>query len=268
MHSGPEDGAKLRLEDLRIIQAKADCTTSQERVFLMAQIEAISRLVSSDVERADDDSMWCDSFGHMPVHGILLLLIGRDCSVEVKKLGPVKTDPLSSSGRHLVKFLGEFNIGGENDVASVERGGIDFPKCLKPLLNMLLGLSQGLVGLAGGMGWIEEKLAAVAIHQDDMAVLKGVTNTLQSDDCRDSEGPRHDCRMGCLAPLFGDKSGDIIPVECRRVGGSQFVGHNDVIPVVTRQALTRFTHEVTDNPSADILQVDGSFPQIGIINSS
>ena len=126
MHSGPEDGTQLCLEDLGIIQAEADSSAAQERVFLMTEIEALGRLVPSDVERADDDSMRGDPLGHMTVHGVLLLLIGRYRSVEIEELGSVEADAISSGGRNLVKFLWKLNVGGEGDMAPVERGGVAF----------------------------------------------------------------------------------------------------------------------------------------------
>ena len=74
--AGPQDGAELLLEHLRVLEAEADRPEAEEGVRLVVDQagDALQRLVAAEVERADDHRLRRERLGHGLVGGKLLLL--------------------------------------------------------------------------------------------------------------------------------------------------------------------------------------------------
>jgi len=219
-----------------------------------------------DVERPDDDGMRGDTLGHLPVDRILFLLVGWREAVEVEELRAVETDSLRSARRDLVDFLRDLDVGREGDASAIPRHRIGSAQALEALLDVLLFLGEGLVGGPGGGGGIEEDLPAVAVHQDRAAVLEARGDPLQPHDGGDAERPRHDGGVGGLAPLLGDKPGDVFPVEGRRVRGGQLVGHDDVAAVVPPETLARLAEKLAEHAAGHVLKVNRPLAQVGVVD--
>jgi hypothetical protein len=65
--------------------------------------------------------MWSAAFGDEAVVFELLLLIRGFVAVEVEELGPVESDTFCAAVGDVVELVGQFDIGRENDVATVAR---------------------------------------------------------------------------------------------------------------------------------------------------
>jgi hypothetical protein len=86
---GPEDGAELDLENLGMAKAKTDGATSEERILLFTDVEALRGLVPADIKSADNDAVRSDAFGDLPIDGVLFLFIGRCGAVKIEEFRPV-----------------------------------------------------------------------------------------------------------------------------------------------------------------------------------
>ena len=92
-----EDGSQLRLEDLRVLQAEANCSATKKRILLMLQFQAFRGFVSSDVQSSDDDRIGSGSLGDEAIVLVLLGFIGRLAAVQVEKLRPIKSDTFGAA---------------------------------------------------------------------------------------------------------------------------------------------------------------------------
>jgi hypothetical protein len=72
--------------------------------------------------------------------------------------------------------------------------------------------------------------------------------------------------MGGLASLLGDESRDVLTVQRGRVRRGEVVRDNDMVSAVAGEPLTRFSQQMPENPSGDILKVDGPFAEVRVVD--
>jgi hypothetical protein len=74
---GPQDGAQLRAEDVRLVEADADRTPAEERIGFLRRIEGGGKLVPAQVKGADHHRLAGEGQRHPTEVGGLLVLGGE-----------------------------------------------------------------------------------------------------------------------------------------------------------------------------------------------
>ena len=79
---------QLSLEDRWILEAEANGSAAEKRIFLLPCLQAGSHLVAADIKCANDDAMRQSLLGSAAVVFELFLLAWGSCSVQIKKFRP------------------------------------------------------------------------------------------------------------------------------------------------------------------------------------
>ncbi len=107
-----QDRTQLHLENIRVLQTKADGAATQKRVQLGRQVQVADGLVPAEVERADDDRVRQHLARHLTIVFVLFLLVGQAGFVQVEKLRPVQTHAFRAAGFHHRDVFGQLDVGG------------------------------------------------------------------------------------------------------------------------------------------------------------
>ena len=83
---------------------------------------ALGEFVAAEIEGANDQRMRRDPLRHVAIGRELLLLRRQRRLVEIEKFGPIKADAFGAVAEDRVHFLGQLDIGREDDVAAVAGG--------------------------------------------------------------------------------------------------------------------------------------------------
>ena len=222
--------------------------------------------VAADVEGADDDAVGAAAFSHEFVGFVLLVFGGRDGLVEEKKFGTEETDAFGARGGDGVEFGRQFDIGGEDDVASVARVRRGFADGLELVGDFDFVAFDLAVFEACLFGGVADELAAVAVEQNIIAGGDFGADAGEGDNGRNAEGSRHDGAVRGAAALFGDEAADQLAVDQRGVGRREIARDDDVRPVEFVQFLAGFAEKVADDAAGDVFDVDDAFLQVGVID--
>src|SRR5207302_10736822 len=118
-----QDGAQLRLEDFRMLEAKADGAPTQKRIKFVADIDSAGDLVAAKIECSNDERMGPDGFGDAPIRLILLLLARQGIAIEIKKFGAIQPDSLGAVSRDAVNIVGQLNVRRQDNVIAIQGRG-------------------------------------------------------------------------------------------------------------------------------------------------
>ena len=197
----------------------------------------VAEFVPSDVEGADDHAMRGAAFGHEFVSLVLLVLGRRLGFVEEEEFGAEKTDALRAGGGDGVEFRGQFDIGREDDVLAVARGGCGLADGFELVRDLdLLALDLSVL-VAGRLGRIEDELAAVPVEEHAVAGGELRADARQGDDGGDAEGACHDRAVRGAAALLGDETADQRAVDEGGVRRREIARDNDVRTVEAVEVL-------------------------------
>ena len=116
---GPNQGAQLRLEDVRPVQADSNCPVAQERVHLFGQRQVVQRLVATNVQRPHDDRLALHAHDCFFV-GFKLLVFGwQVIAAHVQEFRPKQADAISPLLEGISYVIGRADIGRNLKVLAV-----------------------------------------------------------------------------------------------------------------------------------------------------
>jgi hypothetical protein len=94
MCRGAHHGAELGQKHVGAGEREAHGAEAERGVHLRRHLEGRDELVASDVEGAQRGRPRVHRFEHRAIDFVLLVFVGRCGTVDVEKLGPIKTNPL------------------------------------------------------------------------------------------------------------------------------------------------------------------------------
>ena len=113
---------------------------------------------------------------------------------------------------------------------------------------------------------VTDEKSVVAIDQNFIAGLELFRNVVQPDDGRNVERARHDGGVRCAAAQIGRHAQDAFAIHRRGVGRREIMRDEDVRLAHSEKRFGRFPLQITNDPARHVLNIDGAFAQIRIVN--
>src|SRR5207248_3904882 len=110
---------QLRLEDFRMLEAKADGAPTQKRIKFVADIDSPGDLVAAKIECSNDERMRPDRFSDAPIRLILLLFARQGIAIEIKKFGAIQPDSLRAVSRDARNIVWQLTVGRHNNMLAI-----------------------------------------------------------------------------------------------------------------------------------------------------
>src|SRR5437870_4723348 len=121
--AGTENSAQLRLEDVYILKTETDRAPAKKRVQLIGDIYCTrSQFIAAEIKRSNNQRIRPDALRDFSINFVLFVLAWQSRSVQIQKLGAIKSDALGAIGLHGIDILWEFDICREHNVTAIARG--------------------------------------------------------------------------------------------------------------------------------------------------
>ena len=134
VYAGTVKRPELGLEQLRIIQANADRTITEKRIFFRRDLQHCGRFVSADVQRPYGHRAVLRRLQCSAVDRKLFLLRRQLRPVHIKKLAAEQTNTVSPARNRVLDLRRRGDIGFHLDHGAVLGTGFAGPICFKCLL--------------------------------------------------------------------------------------------------------------------------------------
>ena len=191
--AGPQDGAKLRFEDLRPGKADADGPKAHGRIVLLAQVEIGHLLVGSDVQRADDDLLSSHGLRYRLVGLKLLVLGGVVALFQIKELAPEQSDAAGVVGQRPRGVADASDVGVELDLPPAQ-GHIFLALELREELSLLFLLLK-LLPVSRQRGLVRIHIKDPLFAVDNRHLSAHLRLYRHADERRDIHGAGQDGRV-------------------------------------------------------------------------
>ena len=262
--AGPQDGAQLRLEELRIGTAEADAAKTHERIGLIAMAQVGNVLVAAEVERADGHLLIRRGFDDGAVGGQLLLLVGHRGMRQEQVFGAIQPDAGGAGG------AGRRRVGGTVDVGQqLQTDAVGGDRLLIAVLDQPAG-EVGVLALQLAIGrlhlrtGIEINVSLAAIDGDQVAGVHLAQQAAQSGDGGNAEGAGEDGGVAGGAARFGDDAGDQMAVERQRLRRQNLLGDEDDRLMRIELGKMVFAVQLRENAADHVAEVGHALLQIRV----
>ena len=185
-------------------QLQTQTTNTQRGVCFWGLGERGQRLVSADIEGAQDHRPRRHRTHNLLEHDNLLRLGGQAVGAEKKKLAPQEADAVRAGSRGSMCVLQVGRIAPNVDAPPVLRdGGLGIGNQSRRSRNIGDGLR----------GWVDDQRPSVAVEQHRLSIDDGVHQPGDPNNRRQPQRPRQDRRMRGRGSLFGREAHDQRPIQ-------------------------------------------------------
>ena len=227
-----KESAKLRAEDFRPVKPDPDAAFAKERVVFLRNRQIGERLVSADVERADDH-------GTIRAEGkrdgfvffkLLVFARGRGALHE-QKLRAQQTDAVAAQVSDLAGVFDASDIRGDLNMVLIGGRG-RFERVGEIFLSLLFVTNLRFAQLFHLLcGRIQPQRALAAVENNGRAIGEFQGARIDAGQRRDTERAGKNGNVRCRAAPHGGKPHDFSPLHGGGVRGREILGHkNGVVP--------------------------------------
>ena len=266
--AGPEDGAELRPEHVRPVQAQPDGAQAERRVLLRGELDGRGQLVPAEVQGPDDGGAGMHLRGDRAVDGKVLFLVGQVGPVQVEELRAVQSDALRAVVPDRRQLLGELDVGGDPHPVPVLRLGRQGPQLVQRqprVLELLLARVVAGQGLHI-RGKDDHPFRAVQDHR--LVVLHLRADLLHAHHGGDLQRPSHDGAVGGAPARLRRHSQHRVPVKLGGVRRAQVAGEdNGLSPHPLHVEAPALSQEIAHQPVAHVVHVRPPLPEVAVLDA-
>ncbi len=262
-----QNGAQLRLEQLRILQAETDGTQAHGRVCLVELAVGRDELIRSQVKGTENHLLGRHDGGKVDVLFSQFLFARQLGPIQVGVLGPVQSNPFATvvdDGRHLFHQL---DIGQDLNAGAVKGLGRKLALAFDLAGIVLKKRSALVVVLKLCLIGIDHDLSGQPVNHNEVAVIDMIFELVHTYQGRNGQRAGHDTGVRGLAAANRGESHDLVDLQLHRIGGGQVMSHDDR-PARQRLKIDLLADELDQHLVSNDANILHSLPNVGIINGT
>ena len=225
--AGAQQGAQLRLDQVRPFGIEADGPRPQEGVVLMPQVDVGQFLVSAHIERARDQRPRPQRLEDGAVDFFLLRLRWRDVTVQIQELRAQQAHAFRAGLDGPPRIGHAANVRRHFDLNAIRRDGRFATGRFGPLARLKPGAPPCLPGRRHGRGRVDQHRAAVAIHHQARVGGQSQEPRAQSNHRGNTQRARQDGAVRRGAAPCGDQAQHFCPIQVGGVAWRQVISHQN-----------------------------------------
>ncbi len=193
------------------------------------------------------------------------LFVGRRIGAQIEKLGPIQADAPRAAAETVPHLVREFDVAEQVDLLAVAGDGRQVAQ--RRQLQIVRAVLLLVTAIAGQrfLVRLQDHLAAVAVHDHDVAAGNVSQERTDADDRGDFQSLGDDGGVAARSALLGSKAAHELAIEIRHFAGSEIMRKDQHRRGEGRDLFPPPAEQVAQQPLLDIENVGRPLGHVAVV---